>query len=250
MIKIIPCLDVRNGRVVKGKKFTNITDLDDPEILAEYYSKAGADEICIYDITASNESRSISKNFIDRLTAKISIPFIVGGGLSRIEDLEDIFSRGVGKASINSAAVKNPDFIRLASEKFGSKKIVLAMDVKKVGEKKWNVFTKGGSTDSGIDAIAWAKKMEELGAGQMVINSIDGDGSKEGYDIELLKEIKKNINLPIVASGGAGKLEDFLQVAKEAHVEGLLAASVFHYREIEIRDLKSYLNDNNIEVSL
>ena len=184
------------------------------------------------------------------MAKKISTPFIVGGGLSSLEDLEDIFARGAAKASINSAAVKNPDFIRLASEKFGPEKIVLAMDVKKVGEKKWNVFTKGGSTDSGIDAIAWAKKMEELGAGQMVINSIDGDGSKEGYDIELLKEIKKNINLPIVASGGAGKLEDFLQVAKEAHVEGLLAASVFHYREIEIRDLKSYLNDNNIEVSL
>lgn len=250
MVKIIPCLDVKGGRVVKGKKFVDIEDVDDPENLAEYYSKAGADEMYFYDITASNEDRSISKDFIDRVAAKTRIPFGIGGGISTIEDIEDIFNRGALKASINTAAIKNPDFIRQASEKFGSERIVLSMDVKKVGKNKWNIFLKGGREDSGIDAIQWAREGERLGAGEMVINSIDGDGTKEGYDIELLKEIKRNVNLPIVASGGAGKMEDFLEAIKEANVDGVLAASVFHYKEINIGGLKSYLKNNGIEVNI
>lgn len=250
MVKIIPCLDVKGGRVVKGKKFVDIEDVDDPENLAEYYSKAGADEMYFYDITASNEDRSISKDFIDRVAAKTRIPFGIGGGISTIEDIEDIFNRGALKASINTAAIKNPDFIRQASEKFGSERIVLSMDVKKVGKNIWNIFLKGGREDSGIDAIQWAREGERLGAGEMVINSIDGDGTREGYDIELLKEIKRNVNLPIVASGGAGKMEDFLEAIKEANVDGVLAASVFHYKEISIGELKVYLKNNGIEVNI
>lgn len=248
--KIIPCLDVKGGRVVKGKKFVDIEDVDDPESLAEYYSKAGADEMYFYDITASNEDRSISKDFVDRVAAKTTIPFGIGGGIATVEDVEDIFNRGATKASINTAAIKNPDFIKEASERFGSDRIVLSIDVKKVGENKWNVFLKGGREDSGIDAIQWAKEGERLGAGEMVINSIDGDGTKEGYDIELLKEIKKNVSVPIVASGGAGKMEHFLQAIEEADADGVLAASVFHYKEIEIGQLKSYLRNNGIEVSI
>ena len=160
--------------------------------------------------------------------------------ISTIEDIEDIFTRGAVKASINSAAIRNPDFIRQASEIFGSDRIVLAMDVKMVGDKKWNVFLKGGREDSGIDAIQWAREGERLGAGEMVINSIDGDGTKEGYDIDLLKEVKKNVNIPIVASGGAGKMEHFLEAIKEAGVDGVLAASVFHYKEIKIGELKEF----------
>ncbi|NLL81720.1 MAG: imidazole glycerol phosphate synthase subunit HisF [Tissierellia bacterium] len=250
MIKIIPCLDVKGGRVVKGKNFVDIEDVDDPENLAEYYSKAGADEMYFYDITASNEDRTISKDFVDRVAAKTTIPFGVGGGISTIEDIEDIFTRGAVKASINSAAIRNPDFIRQASEIFGSDRIVLAMDVKMVGDKKWNVFLKGGREDSGIDAIQWAREGERLGAGEMVINSIDGDGTKEGYDIDLLKEVKKNVNIPIVASGGAGKMEHFLEAIKEAGVDGVLAASVFHYKEIKIGELKEFLKNNGIEVSI
>ncbi len=247
--RIIPCLDVKDGRVVKGKKFMDITDVDDPQTLAEYYSEAGADEMYFYDITASNESRRISMDFIDRVAKKTSIPFGIGGGISSLEDMDDVFNRGASKVSINSTAIKNPDLIKLASDKFGPEKIVLAMDVKKVGQGKWNVFLKGGTEDSGIDAIEWAIKGENLGAGEMVINSIDADGTKEGYDIELLKAIKKNVSVPIIASGGAGKMEDFLKAIKEANVEGVLAASVFHYKEIKIDELKEYLRDNGIEVS-
>lgn len=245
--KIIPCLDVKEGRVVKGKKFMDIIDVDDPQSLAGFYSKAGADELVFYDIIASNESRTISKEFIDKVAKKTTIPFVVGGGISTIEDIEDIFRRGASRASINSAAIKNPEFIREASENFGSERIVLAMDVKKVGEN-WNVFTGGGRIDSGIDAIEWAIKGVELGAGEMVINSIDADGMKNGYDIELLVAIKDKVDVPIIASGGAGKMEDFLEVIIKADVEGVLAASVFHHKEISIEDLKAYLIENGVEV--
>ncbi len=248
--RIVPCLDVKNGRVVKGKKFVDITDVDDPESLAEYYSNSGADEMYFYDISASTEDRRISKEFIDKVAKKTTIPFGIGGGISTIEDIEDIFNRGASKVSINSAAVKNPEFIKEASERFGSQKIVLAMDVKKVGDNKWNVFLNAGTLDSGVDAIEWAIKTEKLGAGEMVINSIDADGTKEGYDIELLKAIKKNVKVPIIASGGAGKMEDFLEAIVEADVEGVLAASVFHYKEINIGELKQYLKNNGVEVSL
>ncbi len=249
MVKIIPCLDVRNGRVVKGKKFMDIEDVDDPEVLAAYYSQAGADEMYFYDITASNEDRSISKDFVDKVAAKTSIPFGIGGGISTIADVEEIFRRGATKASINTGALKNPDFIREASEKFGSDRIVLSVDIKKVGVNQWHVFAKGGREDTGIDAMEWVKKCEALGAGEMVINSIDADGTKDGYDIELLKEIKKHVNVPIVASGGAGKMEDFLEAVEKADADGLLAASVFHFKEIDIGDLKEYLRDHGVEVN-
>lgn len=248
--RIIACLDVRDGRVVKGKKFKDITDVDDPESLAKYYSDAGADELCFYDISASTESRTISKDFVDRVASKTSIPFMVGGGISTIEDVQDIFKRGASKASINSAAIKNPEFIRKASEVFGSDRIVVAMDVKKVGKNKWHVFTAGGRQDTGIDALEWAQVCVGLGAGELVINSIDSDGMRKGYDIQLLKAIKERVEVPLVASGGAGRMEDFLEAIVEADVEGVLAASVFHYKEIDIGELKSFLKDKGIEVSL
>ena len=245
MVKIIPCLDVKDGRVVKGKQFVAIKDVADPELLAEYYSKAGADEMYFYDITASSEGRRISKAFSDQVAKKVSIPFGVGGGLSCLDDLEDIFARGASKASINTGAIKNPDFLRAASERYGPEKIVLAVDIKKVGDRKWHVFLKGGQEDSGLDAMEWLRRGEALGAGEMVINSIDGDGTKDGYDLDLLQEVKKNVSVTTVASGGAVKREDFLAAAKLG-VDGLLAASVFHYKEIEIGELKKYLQAHGV----
>ncbi|NLJ97994.1 MAG: imidazole glycerol phosphate synthase subunit HisF [Tissierellia bacterium] len=249
-IRIIPCLDMIDGRVVKGKKFDNIGDVDNPEYLAQQYCKAGADEIVIYDITASIEKRKTDLESIIRATSNISIPFCIGGGISTIEDFENCIKAGASKVSINSVAVRNPNLIKDMSTKFGSEKVVLAMDVKKKNKGSWNVYLKGGKEDTGLDAIEWAKKGVKLGAGELVINSIDGDGTKEGYDIELLKKIKDSVNVPIVASGGAGKLEDFYNVIVSAKVDGVLAASVFHFGEIEIKDLKKYLKDRGIDVKL
>ncbi|MCR3955461.1 MAG: imidazole glycerol phosphate synthase subunit HisF [Gudongella sp.] len=248
--RVIPCLDVRDGRVVKGKKFKDIVDVEDPEVLGEYYSRAGADELVFYDITATNDARRISLEFIEKVAAKINIPFCVGGGVNSIEDFTDILRRGADKVSVNSAAVGNPKLITEASLKFGAQCVVLSMDVKKVDEGKWGVFINGGRIDTGLDALEWAKEGVELGAGELVINSIDADGMKEGYDLELLKTITSNVGVPIIASGGAGRMEDFSRAVLEADVDGVLAASVFHYKEIEIRDLKEYMRSKGIEVRL
>ena len=250
LVRIIPCLDVQNGRVVKGKKFKNIVDVDDPEVLGEYYSKAGADELIFYDITATNEQRKVSLDFIEKVVSKINIPLCVGGGVSTIEDFKEILERGADKVSVNSSAVKTPELIRRASQKFGSKTVVLGMDVKKVGKDKWRVFINGGKVDTGLDAIEWAIEGEKLGAGEIVLSSMDKDGVKEGYDIELLKAVTSNVDLPVIASGGAGKMEDFVQGAKEGKASGVLAASVFHYKEIDIKELKQYMKSKGIEVSL
>ena len=248
--KIIPCLDTRDGRVVKGKKFDNIVDVDDPEVLAEYYSKAGADELVFYDITATNENRKVSLNFIQKVVKNIDIPLSVGGGVRTIEDFKEILEKGTDKVSINSAAVKTPELIREVSESFGSKTVVVGIDIKKITKGKWSVFTNGGRVDTGLDALDWAIEAVKLGAGELVINSIDGDGMKEGYDIELLKAITSNVDVPVIASGGAGKMEDFVKAAIEGNASGVLAASVFHYREIEIKELKKYMKSKGIEVSL
>jgi cyclase len=247
---VIPCLDVRDGRVVKGKKFKDIVDVEDPEVLGEYYSRAGADELVFYDITATNDARRISLEFIEKVAAKINIPFCVGGGVNSIEDFTDILRRGADKVSVNSAAVGNPKLITEASLKFGAQCVVLSMDVKKVDEGKWGVFINGGRIDTGLDALEWAKEGVRLGAGELVINSIDADGMKEGYDLELLKTITSNVGVPVIASGGAGRMEDFSRAVLEADVDGVLAASVFHYKEIEIRDLKEYMSSKGIEVRL
>ena len=250
LVRIIPCLDVRDGRVVKGKKFDNIQDVDDPETLAEFYSKAGADELVFYDITATNEGRKVSLEFIGKVAAKIDIPFSVGGGVSTIEGFTEIVEKGADKVSINSAAVKRPELISEASQKYGSNRVVLGMDVKKIGEGEWRVFINGGRVDTGLDAVEWAKGAVRLGAGELVLNSIDADGMKEGYDIELLKAITNSVDVPVIASGGAGKMEDFCKAAIEGNAAGVLAASVFHYKEIEIKELKKYMKSKGIEVRL
>lgn len=248
-VRIIPCLDMIDGRVVKGKKFENIADVNSPDILAQYYCKSGADEIVFYDINASIEGRKTDLKDIAKIASKTNIPFCVGGGISSIEDIERCIKAGADKVSINSAAIKNPDLIKEAALKFGSKSIVLAIDVKKNKEGSWNVYLKGGKEDTGLDAIKWVKKVVDLGAGEIVVNSIDGDGMKEGYDIELLKRVKGTVNVPIIASGGAGKFQDFYEVIVSAKVDGVLAASVFHFGEIKIHDLKRYLKDRGISIT-
>ena len=250
LVRIIPCLDVRDGRVVKGKKFDNIEDVDDPVVLAEYYAKAGADELVLYDITATNENRKLSLDLIEKIIAKIDIPLCLGGGVTSIEDFTEIMERGASKISINSGAIKNPDLIKKASNKYGSSRVVLGMDVKKIGKDQWRVFTNGGRVDTGLDPLKWALEAVKLGAGEIVLNSIDGDGTKEGYDIDLLKAMTSKANVPLIASGGAGKMEDFYRAVKEGNASGVLAASVFHYKEIEIQALKKYMKSKGIEVSL
>ncbi len=247
--RIIPCLDVRNGRVVKGKQFKDIVDVDSPDVLGKYYSDCGADELVFYDITASNEERKTSLEFVSKVAQNINIPFCVGGGVNSIDDFTDILRRGADKVSINSSAVKNPDLIKEASLKFGAQCVVLSIDAKKNGDS-WNVYIKGGRENTGLDAVKWAIKGVELGAGEIVVNSIDEDGMKNGYDIDLLKEISSSVNVPVIASGGAGVMDDFYNAIKNANVDGVLAASVFHFGEIKIEDLKKYLKEKGVEIRL
>lgn len=246
--KIIPCLDVINGRVVKGRKFEDIKDVDDPVKLGKYYSDSGADELVFYDITASYQERKTSLEFVKRVAAEIDIPFCVGGGVSSIDDFKFILSSGADKVSVNSAAVKNPNLIKEASEVYGSKCVVLSIDAKKNEEGSWSVYVKGGREKTNLDAVEWAVKGVDLGAGEIVVNSIDEDGMKNGYDLELLKKIKDAVNVPVIASGGAGKFEHFLDAVKYANADGILAASVFHFGEIKILDLKKYLREKGVEV--
>lgn len=248
--RIIPCLDVRNGRVVKGKQFSNIQDVDSPSKLGKYYSENGADELVFYDITASNEERDISLQFVSEVAKELRIPFSVGGGVRTIEDFIKLLRNGADKVSVNSAAVLNPNLIEQASDRFGSQCVVLSIDAKKNKDGRYKVFINGGRKETEWDVIDWAKKGVELGAGEIVINSIDEDGMKRGYDIELLKKITDEVNIPVIASGGAGKLEHFYEAIEYANIDGVLAASVFHFGEIKIKDLKNYLKDKNVSVRL
>lgn len=245
-VRIIPCLDVINGRVVKGTMFKDIKDVDDPVKLGKYYSDSGADELVFYDITASLEGRKTSLEFVKKVAAEINIPFCVGGGISSIEDFKHVLESGADKISINSAAVKNPYLIKEASGIYGSKCLVLALDVKRNEEGSWSVYVKGGKEKTSLDAVEWVKTGVKLGAGEIVVNSIDEDGMKTGYDLELLKRVKAAVNVPVIASGGAGKYEHFLEVVKYAAVDGVLAASVFHFGEIKIPELKKYLRKNGL----
>ncbi|MCT4563249.1 MAG: imidazole glycerol phosphate synthase subunit HisF [Maledivibacter sp.] len=245
--RIIPCLDVDKGRVVKGKKFKAIQDVADPVELAKYYSRNGADELVFYDITASNEDRDIFIDVVERTAENINIPFSIGGGIRTVEDFSKVLRAGADKVSINSAAVKRPELITEAALKFGNQCVVLSMDVKRNGGE-WDVYINGGRVNTGLNALDWAIKGEKLGAGEIVLNSIDSDGVKEGYSIEITKKISETVKIPVVASGGAGKKEDFLEVLKSGKADAALAASVFHYREIEIKYLKEYLYKNGIEV--
>lgn len=246
--RIIPCLDVRAGRVVKGTKFQNIIDIDHPVLLAEKYSELGADELVFYDITASNEERDIFIDVVEKTAEQVHIPFTVGGGIRTIEDFRNVLKAGADKVSINSAAVKYPDLIREAAEKFGSQCVVLSIDAKKRDDGKWTVFINGGRIDTGIDAVKWALEGERLGAGEIVLNVIDTDGVKTGYSLDITSAIASRVNIPVVASGGAGTMEHFFEVLTEGQADAALAASVFHFGEIDIKQLKQYLRENHVAV--
>jgi len=245
--RIIPCLDVKDGRVVKGRKFQGLKDVADPVELAKRYTKEGADELVFYDITASNEKRNISLAFVEKVAKELNIPFSVGGGIRTMEDIALVLKKGADKVSINSAAIQNPQIIQTASLKYGSQCIVLSIDVKKE-HGRYFVYQNGGRINTGLDAIEWAKKGVRLGAGELVINAMDKDGTKEGFDIELLKLINQEVNVPVIASGGAGTIQDFIELAKKTKVSGYLAASVFHYQQITIRDLKDALVKAHIQI--
>ncbi|MGB5824074.1 MAG: imidazole glycerol phosphate synthase subunit HisF [Proteocatella sp.] len=248
--RIIACLDVRNGRVVKGTKFQDIKDVDSPEKLGKFYSENGIDELVFYDITASNEERKTSLEFVEKVAQVINIPFSAGGGVNTLEDFKFILRKGADKVSVNSAAVRNPQLISEASQAFGAQCVVLSMDVKKNEEGSWSVYVKGGREKTDLDAVEWAVKAVQLGAGEIVVNSIDEDGMKNGYDIELLKKITDAVNVPVIASGGAGKKEHFLEAILQANVDGVLAASVFHFGEIKVSELKAYLKANEVEIRI
>ena len=247
--RIIPCLDVKDGRVVKGANFVGLKDVNDPVELAKYYNNSMADELVFYDITASYENRNLFVQTLERVAKEIFIPLTVGGGINKIEDFDRVLKSGADKVSVNSGAVKNPNLIREAAEKYGNQCVVLSVDIKKVGQK-YSVFVKGGRENTNIDAIEWVINGEKNGAGELVINSIDTDGIKNGFDIDLLKEIAENVSIPIIASGGAGTMEHFKEVFEVKGVDAGLAASIFHFKEIDIKDLKEYLKNNNIKVRL
>lgn len=247
--RIIPCLDVDKGRVVKGKKFENIQDVSDPVELAKMYSDAGADELVFYDITASNEERDIFIHIVEKTAYEVYIPFTVGGGIRTVDDFNKVLRAGADKVSVNSAAVKNPNIITEAALKFGSQCVVLSIDAKKSGDS-WNVFINGGRVDTGINAIEWALKGEKLGAGELVLNSIDADGVKNGYNIELNRMISEKVKIPVIASGGAGKKEHFIDIFKDGKADAALAASVFHFGEIDIKELKQYLMNQDIHMRI
>ncbi len=248
--RIIPCLDVRNGRVVKGTNFEGIKDVEDPVELARFYNAAGADELVFYDITASVEGRGLFVDVLKRVASEIFIPLTVGGSINTTDDFDRVLKCGADKVSVNSGAIKNPSLISAAAKKYGNQCVVLSMDVKRV-DGKFTVFAKGGRENTGIDALEWAEFGEKSGAGELVVNSIDTDGVRGGFDLEMLSAIGERVNIPIIASGGAGSMEHFVTLFKTVpRVDAGLAASIFHYRQIAIKDLKSYLKNNNIEMRI
>lgn len=248
--RIIPCLDVKNGRVVKGVNFTGLADVSDPVILAERYSKSGADELVFYDITASAEGRALFTDVLKRVAERIFIPLTVGGGINGVDDFDRVLKCGADKVSVNSGAIKDPSIITAAAKKYGDQCVVLSVDAKRVNGK-FTVFAKGGRENTGMDAIDWIVKGVALGAGEVVLNSIDTDGVKEGFDTEMLSAAVNAVNVPVIASGGAGSVSDFINLFKAApEVSAGLAASVFHFGEIEIKDLKERLKEQNISVRI
>lgn len=243
--RIVPCLDVRDGRVVKGKQFKNIRDVDDPVNLGKYYSEQGADELVFYDITATHERRNIFIDVVRAVAEAIDIPFTIGGGIASIDDFHQVLRAGADKVSVNSAAVMRPDLIREAALRFGSQCVVLSIDAKRDGRGGWQVYVEGGRKNTGIDAIAWAKQGVALGAGEICINSMDADGEKAGFDLELNRRLATELPVPIIASGGAGTMEDFKRVF-DVGVDAALAASVFHFGQIPIPELKKYLKEQGV----
>lgn len=252
--RIIPCLDVNQGRVVKGVNFVDLIDAGDPVECAKGYDKAGADELVFLDITASSDGRETVTAMVRAVAKQVFIPFTVGGGIRSVEDFRKILNAGADKVAVNSAAIKNPALIRQAAEKFGSQCVVCAIDAKRRqgGEANagWDVYLNGGRVNTGLDAVAWAKQAEELGAGEILLTSMDCDGTKAGYDLELTRAVSGQANIPVIASGGAGTMEHFLEAFREGQADAVLAASLFHFKEIEIRDLKEYLKRHGENVRL
>ena len=248
--RIILCLDVNNGRVVKGVNFVNLIDAGDPVECAKVYDKAGADELVFLDITASSDNRDTVVDMVKAVAKQVFIPFTVGGGIRSVEDFRKILNAGADKVSVNSAAVKNPSLIKEAAEKFGRQCVVVAIDAKRHEKGGWDVYLNGGRVNTGIDALKWAKQAEDLGAGEILLTSMDCDGTKAGYDIELTRAVSESVSIPVIASGGAGTMEHFLSAFREGKADAVLAASLFHFKEIEIKDLKQYLRDNGESVRL
>lgn len=250
-IRVIPCLDVHNGRVVKGVNFVNLQDAGDPVEAAEAYDLAGADELVFLDITASSDARETVVDMVRRVAEKVFIPFTVGGGIRTVDDFKAILREGADKIAVNSAALMNPELIKEASRKFGSQCVVVAIDAKKRADGSgWNVYKNGGRVDMGIDVLQWAKQAEELGAGEILLTSMDCDGTKDGYDIELTKAVSELVAIPVIASGGAGTLEHFKEAITVGKADAVLAASLFHFKELEINDVKEYLKSYDIPVRL
>ncbi|MCI9411344.1 MAG: imidazole glycerol phosphate synthase subunit HisF [Eubacterium sp.] len=249
--RIIPCLDVKDGRVVKGINFVDLRDAGDPVSVAAVYDKAGADELVFLDITASSDARDIKVNMVRKVAETVFIPFTVGGGIRTIEDFKMILREGADKVSVNSAAILNPELVSEAADKFGSQCVVVAIDAKRRTEGSgWSIYKNGGRVDMGIDAVEWAMEAERLGAGEILLTSMDCDGTKDGYDVELTRTISENVSIPVIASGGAGKKEHFLEVLTEGKADAVLAASLFHFNELQIGDLKQYLSEQKISVRL
>ncbi len=247
--RIIPCLDIKEGRVVKGVKFLGLRDAGDPVEVAKVYDAQGADELVFLDITASFENRKTLLDLVEKIAQNIFMPFTVGGGVGDIKDIKNILNAGAEKVSINTQAVKFPELISSAAKKFGSQCIVVAIDAKKEGDI-WEVYINGGRTPTGINALVWAEKAARLGAGEILLTSMDYDGTKNGYDLELTKAITAKINIPVIASGGAGKLEDFYNVFTKAGADAALAASLFHYNEFSVKQVKEYLSQRGVGVRL
>lgn len=249
--RVIPCLDVKDGRVVKGINFVNLKDAGDPAEVAAAYDRAGADEVVFLDINASADSRATQLEWVRQVASKVFIPFTVGGGIRTVDDFKDILREGADKISVNSAAIMNPRLVSDAAEKFGSQCVVVAIDAKKRADGSgWNIYKNGGRVDMGMDAVEWAVQVEKLGAGEILLTSMDGDGTKAGYDLELTKAIADAVSIPVIASGGAGKLEHFYDALVKANAEAVLAASLFHYKELEIREVKEYLHSKGVSVRL
>ena len=248
--RIIPCLDVKDGRVVKGVNFLGLNDVSDPVSLAEYYSKAGADELVFLDITASSDARAIKLDMVRRVAETVFIPFTVGGGIRTIEDFKMILREGADKIAVNSAAIMNPQLISEAADKFGSQCVVVAIDAKRTPEGNFHIFKNGGRVDMGIDAVEWAARAEKLGAGEILLTSMDADGTKAGYDLELTRAVSDAVKIPVIASGGAGTMEHFYEALTEGGADAALAASLFHYKELEINQVKKYLKEKGVSVRL
>lgn len=248
--RIIPCLDVNAGRVVKGVNFVDLKDAGDPVEIAKAYDKAGADELVFLDITASSDNRNTVADMVRKVAECVFIPFTVGGGIRTVEDFRALLREGADKISINSSAINTPGLVRDAAEKFGSQCVVVAIDAKSRKGGGWNVFKNGGRVDVGLDAVEWAREAERLGAGEILLTSMDGDGTKDGYDLELTKAVSDAVDIPVIASGGAGRLEDFYEALALAGADAVLAASLFHYKELEIWQVKEFLRERGISVRL